>query len=144
MSKFFTQEQEACILAAIRSAEAACSGEIRVRVDRKCEADVRDSAAHAFHKLHMEKTRLRNGVLFYLATESRQFAVLGDAGINAHVPPDFWNAVIDTLSRAFKQGDFVGGLCEGIRLCGEQLATHFPPQSDDTNELPDDISYGRK
>ena len=30
----------------------------------------------------------------------------------------------------------------GIREAGVQLRAHFPYQSDDVNELPDDISFG--
>lgn len=141
---FFTRSEEERILGAIRSAEAACSGELRVHVARRCSCDdVRDAAAHIFHRLRMERTRERNGVLFYLASADRRFAVLGDAGINARVPPGFWDGVVERLAVAFRAGDFAGGLCEGIELCGEQLAKYFPPRPDDVNELPDDISYGR-
>jgi uncharacterized membrane protein len=35
------------------------------------------------------------------------------------------------------------GLAEGIILAGEQLKTHFPRQSDDVNELPDEISFDK-
>jgi uncharacterized membrane protein len=31
---------------------------------------------------------------------------------------------------------------EGIELTGEQLKKHFPYQSDDVNELSDEISFG--
>ena len=34
------------------------------------------------------------------------------------------------------------GLSKGIIMAGEQLKTHFPFQSDDVNELSDDISIG--
>jgi uncharacterized membrane protein len=35
--------------------------------------------------MKMHKTKLRNGVLFYLAIEDHKLAVLGDAGINSKV-----------------------------------------------------------
>jgi uncharacterized membrane protein len=34
------------------------------------------------------------------------------------------------------------GLIEGIALAGEQLKEQFPYESDDVDELPNDISYG--
>jgi hypothetical protein len=34
-------------------------------------------------------------------------------------------------------------LIEGIRLAGEKLKEYFPYESDDINELPNDISYGK-
>ena len=42
----------------------------------------------------------------------------------------------------FKNGDFPNGLSNGIIKAGEQLKSHFPYTSDDTNELSNDISFG--
>jgi uncharacterized membrane protein len=89
----------------------------------------------------MHKTKLRNGVLFYLAIKDKKFAILGDAGINAAVPGDFWEKIKNYMQEEFRKGNFTEGLCEGIRMAGEQLKSHFPYQSDDVNELPDDISF---
>lgn len=140
----FTAEQKQQIVAAIREAEKNTSGEIRVHIDKKCKEDVLDRAAYMFDALDMQKTTLRNGVLIYLATEDRQFAILGDAGINQKVPVGFWDGVRDLMISNFKQGKFTEGLSEGIKLAGEQLKRHFPYQSNDKNELADDISFGKQ
>ncbi|MCB0380260.1 MAG: TPM domain-containing protein [Flavobacteriales bacterium] len=140
----FTAEQKQQIVAAIREAEKNTSGEIRVHIDKKCKEDVLDRAAYMFDALDMQKTALRNGVLIYLATEDRQFAILGDAGINQKVPVGFWDGVRDLMISNFKQGKFTEGLSEGIKLAGEQLKKHFPYQSNDKNELADDISFGKQ
>lgn len=140
----FTAEQKQQIVAAIREAEKNTSGEIRVHIDKKCKEDVLDRAAYMFDALDMQKTALRNGVLIYLATEDRQFAILGDAGINQKVPVGFWDGVRDLMISKFKQGKFTEGLSEGIKLAGEQLKKHFPYQSNDKNELADDISFGKQ
>ncbi|MGE0562836.1 MAG: TPM domain-containing protein [Flavobacteriales bacterium] len=145
MSKdLFTAEQKQQIVAAIREAEKNTSGEIRVHIDKKCKEDVLDRAAYMFDALNMQRTVLRNGVLIYLATEDRQFAILGDAGINQKVPVGFWDEVKDLMISNFKQGKFTEGLSEGIKLAGEQLKKHFPYQSNDKNELSDDISFGKQ
>ena len=141
---FFSKEDESRIAAAIKEAEGNCSGEVRVHVDKHCSKNVLDDAAHTFAKLEMHKTKLRNGVLFYIATSDKKFAVIGDAGINVKVPAGFWDDVCDVLSRHFKDQDFAGGLTEGIKMCGEKLKEFFPHQADDVNELPDEISYGNK
>ncbi|MGD9555390.1 MAG: TPM domain-containing protein [Mangrovibacterium sp.] len=141
-SNFFTDEGKRKITEAIRMAELDTSGEIRVHVEGHCKVDVLDCAAYWFKKLRMHKTALRNGVLFYLAVNDRKFAILGDAGINSKVPENFWETIREHMKSKFVDGQFADGLAEGILMAGEQLKTHFPYQTDDTNELSDDISFG--
>ena len=139
---FFTKTEEIIILNAIREAETNTSGEIRIHVENRCKGDVLERAAVVFDLLKMQKTKLRNGVLFYLAIQDHKFAILGDAGINAKVADDFWDEIKKMLLNRFKKGEFAGGMAEGIIKAGEQLREHFEYMDDDINELPDDISYG--
>ena len=138
----FTQQEQQQIVAAVKAAELNTSGEIKVHIERKCKEDVLDHAAFMFDQLEMQKTDLRNGVLIYLAVEDKKLAILGDAGINQKVPKDFWDTTRDFMISNFKEGNFAEGLAGGIRLAGEQLKAHYPYQSDDVNELSDDISFG--
>ncbi len=102
-----------------------------------------DRAAFIFEQLKMHQTKLRNGVLIYLAVEAREFAILGDVGINQKVPEDFWNSTSLIMLEHFKKGDFVSGLIAGAKEAGQQLKAHFPYQKGDINELSDDISFGK-
>ena len=140
---FFNNEQQESILLAIKNAELNTGGEIRVHIENKCPGDVLDRAAQVFDKLHMQNTQLRNGVLIYLSIENRKFAILGDAGINAVVPENFWDDIKDRMIAHFREEHFSEGLVEAIQSAGGQLKKHFPYESDDVNELPDDISYGK-
>jgi len=141
-SKFFTSDQKQEIVQAIKAAEKSTSGEIRVHIENHCNKDVLDRAAAVFASLKMHKTKLRNGVLFYLAIKDRKFAVIGDGGINAVTPDDFWDHIKEIMLHKFKESEFTAGLTLGIQMAGEQLKSHFPYQSDDINELDDDISFG--
>ena len=144
IQSFFTDKEKLQITNAIKAAELETSGEVRVHIEGHCSGkQVLDCAAFWFKKLKMHKTALRNGVLFYLAVNDHQFAVLGDIGINAKVPDDFWDEIKERMLAHFKKDEFALGLDEGIRMAGEQLQTHFPYQDDDINELPDDISFGK-
>ena len=138
-----TPEDEQLILAAIREAEQNTSGEIRVHIENHCQCDVLDRATEVFAELHMHLTKLRNGVLFYIAIKDHQFAVLGDAGINAIVPDHFWEDITEEVISHFKQKQYAIGLANGIKMAGEQLKVHFPYNKEgDENELRDDISFG--
>lgn len=141
--KLFSGENKQKIMEAIRLAELNTSGEIRLHVESRCRIEVLDQAAFIFKQLNMHSTKDRNGVLFYLALKDKKFAVLGDAGINAKVPANFWDDVIALITEHFKKNQFVEGLAKGIELAGQQLKAHFPYQSDDQNELSDEISFGK-
>jgi uncharacterized membrane protein len=139
---FFTREEKDDIRQAILNAELDTSGEVRVHIETTCSGDVLDRAAYIFDKLGMQKTERRNGVLFYLAVKNRKFAVIGDKGINAIVPENFWDDISNTLLNNFREGKFTEGLITGITMVGKKLKKHFPRQTEDINELPDDISFG--
>lgn len=142
--KFFSAEQQDTIVNAIKAAELNTSGEIRVHVENHCKGDVLDRSVMVFNMLKMNKTAKRNGVLIYLAVADRKFAIIGDEGINRLVEHDFWNDVKDEMARCFREGDFTGGVVNGVMRVGEKLKAFFPYQSDDVNELPDDISFGKE
>jgi uncharacterized membrane protein len=140
MSAFFSQEQRERILKEIREAELDTSGEIRVHLENHCKGDAFLRGVELFGKLHMHQTAARNGVLFYLALKDKKFSIVADEGINQKVPSDFWNSIKDAMSRQFKEGHFVEGICEGVDAAGKQLKTHYPYHSSDKNELSDEIS----
>jgi uncharacterized membrane protein len=138
---FFTPEQQEDIKMAIQDAELNTSGEIRVHIQKKCQGDVLDCASEIFKKIGMDKTKARNGVLFYLAVDNRSFAIIGDTGINEVVPADFWETTKILMINEFREGRFTEGLIAGITKAGEQLKKHFPYHKDDVNELTDEISF---
>jgi uncharacterized membrane protein len=140
---FLSDTQKAEIIKAIQLAERNSSGEIRVHIEKICPMpNVLDRAAEVFSEIGMINTAQQNGVLFYLSIDDRKFAVLGDKGIDKVVPENFWEFTKELLRNHFSQGLFTEGLVKGIHSAGEQLKHFFPYQSDDINELPDDISFG--
>lgn len=144
MIKFFKPEEEALIITAIRRAEKSTSGEIRVHLEDNPKEEALPEAKRIFRKLGMHKTRDRNGVLILLLPEKRQFAIIGDEGIDQAVEGDFWERERDLLQEHFRKDAFCAGLVAAIDLIGERLKACFPVQADDENELPDTISYGGK
>ena len=141
--ELFTKEQEQRIVSAIQKAEKNTSGEIRVHIEPNTkEKETMDRATEVFNDLKMYETDARNGVLFYLAFDQHQFAILGDKGIDEKVPNNFWESTKNEVINEFKKGNFTEGLVAGITEAGKQLKTFFPYQTDDVNELSDEISKG--
>lgn len=141
MIKFFNKEEEERIIQAIRKAELNTSGEIRVHIEADAEGDILDIAAKTFHRLGMHETKARNGVMIFLAPERKEFAIIGDQGINDVVSENFWDTERDLMQGQFRMGQFCEGICLAIQQVGAKLKQFFPYQSDDENELPDEISY---
>lgn len=139
--KHFTSAQKEAMVAAIQEAEKNTSGEIRIHFENYCKKDVLDCAAQVFAQLKMHKTALRNGVLVYVALEDKKMAILGDAGINAKVPANFWDEIKNRMIEKFRQGQICEGACEAVQEIGMQLKKYFPCQAEDKNELPDEISF---
>ena len=140
----FDESDRLQILAEIKEAEKNTSGEIRLFIEDDCGENVLDRAAFIFKELEMDKTKERNGVLFYLATNSRQFAILGDQGIHSKVEKDFWHAIKHQMQNYFTEGNFLKGLTIGIKMSGDALKKYFPYNKNDKNELSDDIVFGKK
>lgn len=135
------REEDRRVVEAIKQAELNTSGEIKVHIENHSRGDVEERSLFVFNRLKLNETQLRNGVLIYLAVKDHKFAILGDEGINKVVGNSFWNDIKELMLSHFKEGRFAEGLEQGIQRCGEKLKTYFPYQSDDINEIPDDISY---
>ena len=139
---FFSPRERHRIVAAIQRAEHQTSGQIRVHVEGHCPGDAVGRAREVFAVLGMQATARRNGSLIYLAVRDRKFAVIGDAGIDAVVPPRFWDEIRDAMAGEFRHGRFCEGVCRGIAAIGEHLRAYFPADRSVPNELPDALSEG--
>ncbi|MBT8259801.1 MAG: TPM domain-containing protein [Bacteroidia bacterium] len=143
LEAFLTPLEEQEIVQAILTAEKNTSGEIRVHIE--CELhnnDISKRTLELFHKLKMDNTKLQNGVLIYVAIDDKVFSIYGDKGINDVVGLDFWKSTKDIMASHFKKGEFKDGIVNGILKTGEQLHKYFPYQSDDIDELSNEISKG--
>lgn len=140
VEQFLTKQEEKEIINAIIKAEKNTSGEIRVHLEKSLNEDAIKRAQEVFYSLGMHNTEFKNGVLFYVAVDDHQFAVIGDEGIDKKVPDDFWESIKDEVLNEFVKGNPTEGLVQGILHAGEKLQEYFPFNDKDENELPDEIS----
>jgi uncharacterized membrane protein len=139
--RLVSQADEVRLIKAIQLAELKTSGEVRVHIEKTCKGDALEECKKQFVKLNMHQTKDRNGILFFLAINSKSFAVWGDEGIHQKVSDEFWKSITDCAIGYFKQNDLMTGMEKAIELCGEKLKIHFPIEADDKNELSNEISY---
>lgn len=140
-SRFFSRKEKARILDAIRESEKMSSAEIRLHVDSHCECETMERAKELFQILHMHETENRNGVLIYLAVADRQVSIIGDSGIDDLTSEGYWDDELQQLLDYFKRNDFIAGIVKIVSSVGAKLATHFPVEEGDVNELSDEISF---
>lgn len=139
---FLTKAEEEEVVEAIRLAEKNTSGEIRVHLEKETTMAPIERALVVFHELKMENTKDSNGVIIYVAVNSKKFAIYGDKGINEKVAADFWDSTRDIMIAHFKNGRNKQALVDGIFEAGAQLKKHFPYTTDDIDELSNEISKG--
>ena len=138
---FLSAQEEEEIVHAIQKAEQNTSGEIRVHIEAtSLNSTHYERAQEVFQMLKMYNTKRNNGVLFYVAVEDRKFVVYGDRGIDEVVPVNFWNATKNLMQEQFKLGNFKQGIINGVLRAGEELKAHFPWQTNDEDELSNEIS----
>ena len=108
--------------------------------DRQMDLQVRRRAEAAFYEHGLHKTREGSGILIMISLLERRVQILADRAIDEKVPPATWDAVVQQLVSAIKEGRPTDGLCRAIAQCGALLAEHFPARpGDNPDELSDDL-----
>lgn len=141
--EFFTPEQQNVMVEAIQLAEKNTSGEVRFFVEGKCEyVNPVERAKEIFFGLKMDQTKDRNAVLLYMAMDDHQLALFADEGIYSRLGTQYWNDEVKKIIAHFTKKSYTAGVCNIINDIGEALKKEFPYESDDKNELPDEIIFG--
>lgn len=132
------------IVAAIKKAESKTSGEIKVHIEGECPKEVMEQATDIFHQLGMHLLPNKNGVLIYISVLDHKVCILGDKNIDEVVGLGFWNDTVYNLTTQFKHNHFDEGVSDAVLEIGRKLRDFFPYDAKtDTNDLNDDISYGK-
>ncbi len=137
--RFLDEADLDAMAAAIATAEAATSAEIRVHLDTRCPGEPLARAALVFERLGMHRTAARHGVLISVSIEDRKLAVLGDRGIHELVGQAYWDGLVEAVLAHFRGRRFRDGLVHAVGEVGTVLRRHFPRRPDDVNELPDRV-----
>ena len=89
-------------------------------------AHVHAKAVEQFaHRLH--QTTGETGVLIFASLAEKRVEVIGDEDIHAKVGDAVWDGAVAAALAKIRTGDVAGGLIEAVRICGDALAAHFPP-----------------
>ena len=129
---------------AIQASERQHSGEIRFAVEGGLDGrhlvkgrTARERAIEVFSQLGVWDTERNNGVLIYVLLADRAVEIVADRGIHAKAGSASWDAICRDMEAQFSKSAFQTGAINGIAAVASVIATHFPPDAADVNELPD-------
>jgi len=113
----------------------------RAGASEPLDAVVRQRALAWFGKLRVWDTEGNNGVLIYLLLAERRIEIVADRAVCHSVPPDHWQAVVQRLAEALRQGDTEAGLTQALEEVSAPLMAQFalPEGAANPNELSDRV-----
>jgi len=128
----------------VAASERRHRGEIRVCVEAGLpwsylwkRLAARDRAIMMFSKLRVWDTADDSGVLIDLLLAEHAIEIVADRGLNAHVSPAQWQAIVETMRDAFRARRFEDGLNAAIDAVDGLLERHFAsvPGAHNADEL---------
>ncbi|MBQ0711095.1 MULTISPECIES: TPM domain-containing protein [unclassified Ochrobactrum] len=97
------------------------------------------NALQQFLARNVHITEHRTGILLFVSMAEHYAEVIADAGINARVEQDEWNAIVATLIHHASRAQVAEGFVLAIGQAGLLLEKHFPAGPDNVNELDDHL-----
>jgi uncharacterized membrane protein len=139
----FPDRTMTAIEASITHQETRHDGEIRFAVEAALPFGAllagmtpRERAIELFSALRVWDTKQNAGILVYVLIADQGVEIVADRGIHARVGEAAWEAICGAMEREFAEGRFEAGAIVAVRAISDLLATHFPPQAENPDELP--------
>jgi uncharacterized membrane protein len=114
---------------AVQSAEKDTSVRIVVYISHRRVTDPMKAGHQAFKKLKLETEQEKAGLLFFIAPQSRKFAVLGGTALHEKLGQAWWDRLVQVLSADFRREKFTDGLVSVLDEIAPALKLHFPFRS---------------
>jgi putative membrane protein len=111
---------------------------------RESSDEVAQRAQQAFFENNLHNTKDRTAILIFVSLMERQVEILADTGINERVEKDAWDKIMMTLIGNIKKKNLTHGIMEAVSECGKILATHFPPNGSNPNEISNRPAISKK
>jgi putative membrane protein len=96
-------------------------------------------AVEEFLAQNLHTTKGRTGLLIYVSFAEHFAGLIADNAIDKKVSQETWEQVIRELTDHLRRGAPEKGLISSIEACGKLLAKHFPPESQDADQLPNHL-----
>jgi uncharacterized membrane protein len=115
------------IIHAVRLAEHESTAEIRVHISKKwIDPNPLRSATDLFFRLGLNKTSHKNGVLVYLNSRKKTFAIVFDEGVSSRLTPDYVKGISQHMHEDLQSTYFDNAVAIAVRTIGITLSRLFP------------------
>ena len=132
------------ITAAVMTGEQTHRGEVRLVVEKSLPFAAawdgitnRQRAQAMFAECGVWDTEDNCGVLIYVNLAERKVDIVADRGIDRRIDAATWQAVCNTMTAGFAQGNFHDSTLAAIAQVNALLQANFPATGGRPNELPD-------
>ncbi len=129
--------------AAITASERSHQAEIRFAIETALplghllrDVSGKERAREIFRRLGMADTAAHNGILVYVLLAERDIEIVADQGFDGKVAERAWEDICNSIVAAFRNGEYGPGAIQAIGRLSELAVVHFPPGTDNRNELP--------
>jgi len=102
-------------------------------------AEAHKRAVEEFLAQDLHTTTGRTGLLIYVSFAEHFAGLIADNAIDKKVSHETWEDVIRDLTDHLGRGEYEKGLISSVEACGKLLAKHFPPGSQDADQLPNHL-----
>ncbi len=140
----FPPDSLAAIGAAIAAGEQRHRAELRLVVETALPVELawrgvsnRQRALALFVDYGVWDTEENCGVLIYVNLTERKVDIVADRHINRKIDPQAWQAVCNTMTKGYAEGNYQASTLAAIEQMNTLLAHHFPANGQRPNELPD-------
>lgn len=96
-------------------------------------------AQQSFRKFGLHRTVKRRAILFFVSIDERYVQIIADVGIEAKIPSDTWQAIVEKFRLSLKTKNVGLGYLEAIEACGAILTREFPAEEGDVDEFPNEL-----
>lgn len=92
-----------------------------------------------FENLGLNRTKTNQAIMFFVSLDEKYVEIITDRTISEKINNSYWQEIVDEFIKDVKRNELSNGYLKAIKSCSEILIKEFPIQSDDKNELSNEV-----
>jgi len=97
------------------------------------------NAQEQFLNLGLNRTKTNQAIMFFVSLDEKHVEIITDKTISEKIKDEYWQRIVNEFIIDVKSNNLSNGYLKAIKSCNQILIKEFPIQSDDKNELSNDV-----